>query len=205
MITPLATKSISVELGSRIAAVMTGLQEVTESTRRATNATHTLNAYIERANTVQAVCFVRRSIDHPNFHGASSGTRARWIRRLEAKIENWIGESIGTDEICYLLNATCTKHLFPASDETRTRWRSVAALRIHQLETTMNENRTDTERATFIVKLKDAEVIISARALRFVDAIQPLAKNITAGEGGEFNAQQRESIDALIEKHGQSV
>ena len=209
MIRPLATESISTELGARIAVamsdVMTGFQRMSEATQRATNAAHALNAYIERAQTVQAVAFVRRSIDHPNFRDAAPGTRARWIRRLEARIDAMISEAVGTDEICFVLNATFTDHLFPASEETRERWGRLARARIAQLETTMNQNRTDTERATFVVKLKEAEVIISARALKFVDAIQPLARQIARGEGGEFTPQQRESIDMLIAQNAGKV
>lgn len=198
-------ESISVELGSRIAGVMASMQQLGEATQRATNAAHALNAYIERAQSIFAIAFVRKAIDREHFRDASPKTRRRWIERLEAKVTEDIREAISAEEVCFMLNATCTNHLFPASDETRAFWHTAARSRIKQLETNMNETRTDTERATFVVKLKDAEVILSARAMKFVDAIQPLARNIATGTGGEFSASQRESIDMLFTQHGRSV
>jgi hypothetical protein len=197
-------KVVAGEIAQRIAGVMTGLEQVQQATQRATNAAHALNGYIERAQSIFAIAFVRKAIDREHFAHASPKTRRRWIERLEAKVTTDIREAMSCEEVCFMLNATCTVHLFPASDETRAHWNAVASARIKQLETNMNDKRTDKERAEFVVKLKDAEVILSMRSLRFVEAILPLCRNI-AGGAGEFTASQRESIDMLMTQHGGSV
>lgn len=192
-------------IAQRIAGVMTGLQDMQEATERATAATHALNGYIERAQSIFAIAFVRKAIEREHFREASPKTRRRWIERLEAKVTEDIREAISCEDVCFMLNATCTSHLFPASDETRAFWHTAARSRIKQLETNMNETRTDKERAEFVVKLKDAEVILSMRMLRFVEAIMPLCRNIASSGAGEFTQSQRESIDMIFAQHGRSV